>query len=100
MFSVLDLKDAFSQVGLTPECRHLTTIHTPLGPKQWKVLPQGYCNSPPFFQRVMDTGYFPVREIVDNYIDDGILGTDFEGSEEDELRHHDIQTRKVLKSML
>ena len=96
MFSVLDLKDAFSQVSLTPACRHLTTIHTPLGLMQWKCLPQGYCNSPPFFQRVMDTVYFPVRDIVDNYIDDGILGTDFEGSEEDELRHHDIQTRKVL----
>ena len=44
----------------------------------------------------MDTVYFPVRDIVDNYIDDGILGTDFEGSEEEELRHHDMQVRKVL----
>ena len=39
LFSVLNLKDAFSQVGLTPECRHLTTVHTPHGPMQWKVLP-------------------------------------------------------------
>ena len=99
LFTVLDLKDAFSQVGLVPSCRHLTTMHTPLGQMQSKVLPQGYTNSPPFFQRVMDRVYAPVQEIVDNYVDDGIVGTDMGNTEEDELRWHDEQLRLVLDEL-
>ena len=97
MFSKLDLKDAFSQVPLAPECRHLTTINTPLGPYQWKVLPQGYCNAPSFFQRVMDMVYYPVRDVIDNYIDDGIVGTDYGDTEEEELWHHYHHLRRVCE---
>jgi hypothetical protein len=97
MFSKLDLKDAFSQVPLSPECRHLTTINTPLGPFQWRVLPQGYCNSPSVFQRMMDLIYYPVRDVVDNYIDDGIVGTNEGNTEEEEIWHHYHQIVRVLE---
>ena len=97
LFSKLDLKDAFSQVGLSPECRHLTTINTPLGPFQWKVLPQGYCNAPSFFQRVMDMIYFPVRDCIDNYIDDGIVGTNEGATEEEEILFHFQQLRRICE---
>ena len=97
LFSKLDLKDAFSQVGLSPECRHLTTINTPLGPYQWTVLPQGYCNAPSFFQRVMDMVYFPVRDVIDNYIDDGIVGTNEGKTEEEELLFHYAQLRRICE---
>ena len=97
MFSKLDLKDAFSQVPLSEECRHLTTINTPLGPFQWMVLPQGYCNSPSVFQRVMDLVYHPVRDVVDNYIDDGIVGTSEGSSEDEEVLYHYHQVKRVLE---
>ena len=96
MFSKLDLKDAFSQVPLSEECRHLTTINTPLGPFQWRVLPQGYCNSPSVFKRVMDLVYHPVRDVVDNYIDDGIVGTSEGNSEDEEVLYHYHQVKRVL----
>ena len=76
MFYKLEFNDAFSQNRLCEDCRHLTTINTPMGPYQWRVLPQGYCNAPSVFQRVMDMVYHHVRDVVDNYIDDGIVGTD------------------------
>ena len=44
----------------------------------------------------MDVVYAPVQDVVDNYIDDGILGTDLDGTQEEELLHHDRQLRKVL----
>jgi hypothetical protein len=48
MFSKLDLKDAFSQVPLSPECRHLTTINTP-----WVLSNGEFCRkdtaTPPLF---------------------------------------------------
>ena len=99
MFSKLDLKDAFSQIKLSEDCRHLTTINTPLGPYQWRVLPQGYCNSPSVFQRVMDLVYHPVRDVIDNYIDDGIVGTLFDGPEEEEILDHYHQLRRVLSTL-
>ena len=97
MFSKLDLKDAFSQKEFSEDCRHLTTINTPMGPYQWRVLPQGYCHAPSVFQMVMDMVYHPVRVVVDNYIDDGIVGTDFGDTEEDEIWHHYHQVRRVCE---
>ena len=41
MFTKLELNDAFSQVPLSPECRHLTTINTPWDLFNGKCYPRG-----------------------------------------------------------
>jgi len=60
-------------------------------------LPQGYCNAPTHFQRVMDLVYYPVRDVMDNYIDDGIVGTDEGRTVEEELRFHYAQLRRICE---
>ena len=54
VFSILDLKDAFHQVPMAPECRWLTGTSTPRGSLQWKALAQGLNNGPSIFQRVVE----------------------------------------------
>ena len=48
-FSVIDLKDAFYSVPLAEESQFLFAFEDPTQPVSqltWKVLPQGFCDSP------------------------------------------------------
>ena len=45
---------------------------------------------------MMDLIYYPVRDVVDNYIDDGIVGTNEGNTEEEEIWHHYHQIVRVL----
>ena len=52
-FSKIDLKSGFWQLPIEEKDRFKTAFITPFGLYEWNVLPQGLCNSPPSFQRVM-----------------------------------------------
>ena len=45
----------------------------------------------------MDLIYYPVSDVVENYIDDGIVGTNEENTEEEEIWHHYHQIVRVLE---
>ena len=45
----------------------------------------------------MDLIYYPVRDVVDNCIDDGIVGTNEGNTEEEEIWHHYHQIVRVLE---
>jgi hypothetical protein len=75
-FSKLDLKDGFYQIPLAEESRDLTAMITPDGLFRYKVMPQGLCNAPPTFQRLMNRVLGPERwknSVI--YIDDLLVGT-------------------------
>ena len=46
---------------------------------------------------MMDLIYYPVRDVVENYIDDGIVGTNEGNTEEEESWHHYHQIVRVLE---
>lgn len=77
-FSKIDLKDGFHLIGLTEETRKYTSFVTPFGQYQWKVLPFGWKNSPPIFQRIMTQCLSDLLEDrrVSVYIDDIIVGSE------------------------
>ena len=75
MWSVLDLKDAFSQIPLAPEARPIFKITTPLGDwqptvchKVTKMLPQ--------FSKGRWIFLDPVSHNAKAYFDDVIVGSD------------------------
>ena len=59
IWSVLDLKDAFSQVPVAPECRPITTCSTPIGQFVWNVVPQGLKKCPSNFPKINGLGTQP-----------------------------------------
>ena len=95
IFSVLDLRQAFHQQPMHPDCRHLTSTYTPLGVFQWKVNVMGLKNASVQFQRMMDDVLQLVKDIAACYIDDIIVGTPIREGE-DLLEQHDKDLRRVL----
>ena len=75
IFSIIDLKQAFHQQPLHPDCRHLTCIYTPLGIYQWKVNVMGLMNASQQFQQMMDDRLAGVSDVATPFIDDIIIGT-------------------------
>lgn len=53
-FSRLDIKDAYHQVELDEESRHVTTFITHQGMYRYKRLMFGVCSAPEHFQRIME----------------------------------------------
>lgn len=54
VFSGLDATDGFYQVPMDPESKDKTAVVTPFGQYVWKVMPQGFCNSPSIFMRMVN----------------------------------------------
>ena len=54
IFSKLDLKSGYSQLELTPDCRHAFVIASPLGYYRFCRLPFGVSSGPELFQRKME----------------------------------------------
>ena len=54
VFSKIDLKKAYFQVGLAKECRYLNAFNTPKGVMQWCVLNMGMSASSEIFQKIME----------------------------------------------
>ena len=63
VFSVMDAKDGFCQVELTPESSKLTTFNTPYGRYRWKRMPQGLKSSPEEYQRRQDQALEGLRGV-------------------------------------
>ena len=92
-FSTVDLKDGFWQIPLTEETKKYTAFVLPFGLYEFNVLPFGWKNSPPKFQRIMDIvleGLLDSRTFV--YIDDIMIG----GRTKEECQE---KTNKVLKRL-
>jgi hypothetical protein len=95
VYSVIDLKDAFHQIPMHPDCGPYTCTSTPRGTKQWRVLAQGLKNGPPIFQKVVEYVLQPGADAKDPYFDDILVGS--EGtSYEAAVRNHDKDLRRTL----
>ena len=90
IFSKIDLSQAYQQMTLHEDSRHLVTINTHRGLYQYSRLPFGVASAPALFQCVMDTLLQGIPNVL-CYIDD-ILVT---GST---LTQH-IESVEVLKRL-
>ena len=72
-FSKIDLKSGFWQLPIERKDRFKTAFITPFGLYEWNVLPQGLCNSPPSFQRVMCDVLSKCTEFSLVYLDDIVI---------------------------
>ena len=95
IWSILDMKMGFHQVPLAEDCRYITAMATPLGPRQWRVLPMGVTNGIAIFQRLMDSELQDL-EFADPYVDDTIIGSTGATIEE-AIKNHEQDLRKVLE---
>jgi hypothetical protein len=95
LWSVLDLKHGFHQIPLNPASRPITAMSTPIGPRQWKVLPMGVTNGIAIYQRLMDNELQDF-EFADPYVDDIIIGSTGENMEET-IKNHERDLRMVLE---
>lgn len=69
VFTEIDLKNAFQQLQISPECQELLTINTHLGLFQYTKLPFGVSAAPGKFQSVMEAilgGLENVKVYLDN----------------------------------
>lgn len=78
-FSTLDLLSGYHQVALEEKSKSVTAFATEGGLYQFRVMPQGACNSPATFQQLMNVvlrGLSSKRALA--YLDDVlVVGTDF-----------------------
>ncbi|XP_047984727.1 uncharacterized protein K02A2.6-like [Leguminivora glycinivorella] len=88
-FSKLDIKDAFHQLELHPDCRHITTFITAKGLYRYKRLMFGICCAPEIFQKVLEKLLVKCDGVI-NFIDDILVFG------EDE-QQHDMRLEMVLK---
>lgn len=75
-FSVIDLKDAYFQIPLKPDCRDYTAFRTSKGLYRFKVCPFGLTNAPFTMCRLMDKVIgFDLEPQVFVYLDDIVVAT-------------------------
>lgn len=74
--SIVDVKDAFHQIGMNPKSIPLTAFVTAHGLYEWVRMPFGLCNAPATFQRYMN---YVLRNLIGRicvaFFDDCCLGT-------------------------
>ena len=83
-FSKLDLKSGFYQIPIREADKEKTAFITPFGLFQFIVLPMGLKNSPPTFQKVMNTTLQPCRHFALVYLDYIVV---FSKTYEDHISH-------------
>ena len=71
-FSKLDLTKGFFQIPLDPSSRAYTAFATPLGLKQYRVVPFGLTTSPAVFNRVMRDVLGEIED-VEIFVDDILI---------------------------
>ena len=94
---MLDLKHGYHQMPLHEDCGVCTSMSTPLGLMQCKVVPMGAKNGNGVFQRMMEDLLGPVRDCANPFVDDIIIRSGTEDMSEDELiKAHGRDLRRVL----
>ena len=93
VFSTLDLKSGYWQIGVHPNSIEKTAFITHKGLFQFKRMPFGLCNASAVFQRTMNKILAPyVGDFVLVYIDDVVI---YSKSQEE----HDEHLRKVFQAL-
>ncbi|CAH2089953.1 unnamed protein product [Euphydryas editha] len=91
MFSKLDIKDAFHQLELVPDSRHITTFISGKGLYRFKRLMFGITCAPEMFQKTLERVLIECEGVV-NFIDDILVyGRD--------KKEHDKRLQKVLETI-
>ena len=88
------MKHGFHQIPLAMESRPITAMSTPIGPRQWKVMPMGVTNGVAVFQRLMDTELQDI-DYADPYVDDVLIGSSGNTVAE-AIENHYKDLRRVL----
>jgi hypothetical protein len=101
LWTVVDLKDAFSQIPMHPDSQHIIAVGTPVGVLTPLCMPQGLKNAPAVWQRIIEWVLRDVRDVANPYIDDIIIGTtQKEGmSQEDLVKQHYADIMRVLTAL-
>lgn len=87
-YTKLDIKDAFHQIEIHPDSRHITTFITNRGLFRYKRLMFGISCAPEIFQKTLECILSGCEGVV-NFIDDILVF----GSN---LKEHDLRLNKVL----
>nr|XP_049699503.1 uncharacterized protein LOC110376634 [Helicoverpa armigera] len=91
MFSKLDIKDAFHQLELMPDSRHITTFISGKGLYRFKRLMFGITCAPEMFQKTLERVLIECEGVV-NFIDDILVyGKD--------KQEHDRRLQKVIETL-
>lgn len=88
-FSKLDIKDAFHQLELHPDCRQITTFITAKGLYRYKRLMFGISCAPEIVQKVLERLLIKCDGVI-NFIDDILIYGD-------SGKQHDSRLEKVLQ---
>ena len=98
LWSIIDLKDAFSQIPLHKDTRDLAPTYTPIGVLQPNCMPQGPKNSPAAWQRMIEWVLGDLRDICNPCIDELIIGTELKDgmTREELIQQHDADIRRIL----
>lgn len=91
VFSKLDIKDAFHQLELHPDSRHITTFISAKGLYRYKRMMFGVSCAPEIFQKSLERVLIECSGVI-NFIDDILVyGKD--------QKEHDSRLRKVLDTL-
>lgn len=91
MFSKLDIKDAFHQLELVQDSRHITTFISGKGLYRFKRLMFGITCAPEMFQKTLESVLIECEGVV-NFIDDILVyGKD--------KQEHDKRLQKVIETL-
>lgn len=95
-FTTLDVTWGFWHIPICPKDIQKTTFVTMDGHFEWTVLPFGYRNAPPIFQRVIQHILFKydLGEFTKNYYDDIII---YSSSFEKHLEHIELVFEALTK---
>ena len=98
LWSIIDLKDAFSQIPLHKDSSDLAATYTPLRVLRPNCMPHGLKNTPDVWQRMMEWFLGDMRDMFDPCIHDLIIGTEMkEGMTREELiQQHDADIGRIF----
>ena len=98
LWSIIDLKDAFSQIPLHKDSSDLAATYTPLRVLRPNCMPQVLKNTPDVWQHMMEWFLGDMRDICDTYIHDLIIGTELkEGMTREEfIQQHDADIGRIF----
>ena len=85
IFRVSDLKHCYHLMPNSDESLACTTMSTPLGPLQWKLMPMAVTNGNAAFKQMLEKMLEPVPDCADPFVDDVIIASGDPSINYDEL---------------